>query len=62
MMMNQVAIVTMKALIVVNQLVMTMKKKDEKKKKENTKKKLVHEAKQLLRNIKYNERKRKKIW
>ena len=61
MMMNQVAIVKMKALIVVNQLVMTMKKKDEKRKeKENTKKKLVHEAKQLLQDIKYDERKQKK--
>ena len=63
MMMNQVVttVVNMKVSIVVNQLVMTMKKEDEKKRKEKekAKKKFVHEAKQLVRDIKYDERKQK---
>ena len=63
MMMNHVVItvVKMKASIVVNQLVMTMKKEDEKRKEKEKqrRKKLLHEAKQLLRDIKYDETKQK---
>ena len=48
MMMNQVAIVKMKASIVVNQLMMTMKKKmKQRKEKENTKRKISTQSKTI---------------